>query len=393
MKVLYMGYFCNEELFNELVTKGTKSSHARQQLERKLLKGMSASMQQKDAFEIISYLPKVSGIEQCGEVWNGVKIKYVWCNKKNPFSVLKAIFSNIANIIAWGREAGEKVIFMYSVNPLHALPAFMLRKILGYKIVTLCPEVSNYRRVAERQTVARISRKIEKCMDNGFDGYVVLTEAMNEVVNRKNRPYIVMEGIAEPVDCLAEESEQREKAILYAGGLSEDNGIEILLDSFRQIQNNEWELWICGDGKLKEAVQRCMELCPQVKYYGILPNEQVLALEQKASFLINPRLSGAAFTKYSFPSKTIEYMETGTPVVLTRLSGIPDEYFEYVIVWEEETNEGMQKLMERLFSMSEYEIEQYGKGAKKFVLEKKGLKQQGNRVTEFLHEIGQKEVL
>ena len=40
MDILYLGYFCNEKLFDELVKTGSKSSHARQQLETKLINGI-----------------------------------------------------------------------------------------------------------------------------------------------------------------------------------------------------------------------------------------------------------------------------------------------------------------------------------------------------------------
>ena len=45
---------------------------------------------------------------------------------------------------------------------------------------------------------------------------------------------------------------------------------------------------------------------------------------------MNPRSADAEYTKYSFPSKTIEYLATGVPVVMNRLPGIPEEY-EYFV--------------------------------------------------------------
>ena len=56
---------------------------------------------------------------------------------------------------------------------------------------------------------------------------------------------------------------------------------------------------------------------------------------------MNPRFTGAEYTLYSFPSKNIEYMVSGTPVITTRLAGIPDDYYPYVFVFEEEINENI----------------------------------------------------
>ena len=38
---------------------------------------------------------------------------------------------------------------------------------------------------------------------------------------------------------------------------------------------------------------------------------------------VNPRQNNEEFTKYSFPSKTMEYLASGVPVVAYKLDGIP----------------------------------------------------------------------
>ena len=388
MDVLYMGYFCNEQLFNQLIEKGSNSSHARQQLENKLLRGLIENLSPKDTLSIISYLPDVLERKGREEIWNGNTIKYLWCNKKNPISVVKAIFKNVINIINWNKGKDSKVVFIYSVNLLHAIPVLLLRKWLKYKVVTLCPEVSIYRKNEKKQMVSLISRKIEHKLDNSFDGYIVLTKYMNEIVNIRNKPYMVMEGIA---DISADEYEgQKAKAILYAGGLNKDNGIEILLQAFVELKNTEWELWICGEGELREWVKQVSMANSNIKYYGIIPNEKVLELEKRATLLINPRLTTNTFTRYSFPSKTMEYMASGSATIITRLEGIPEEYFEFVYVWEDETVLGMYNFLKKMFKEDTSCLCQKGKKAQQFVLRNKNVSHQGRRVLEFLSYISKK---
>ena len=62
---------------------------------------------------------------------------------------------------------------------------------------------------------------------------------------------------------------------------------------------------------------------------GSLPNSEILTLERNATLLINPRKADHLLTRYSFPSKTFEYFSSGTPAILTKLEGIPEEYYEY----------------------------------------------------------------
>ena len=58
MDILYMVYFCNEDLFNELVEKGSNGSHARQQFEKKLLYGITQNSE-RYSLKLRSYLPLV----------------------------------------------------------------------------------------------------------------------------------------------------------------------------------------------------------------------------------------------------------------------------------------------------------------------------------------------
>ena len=72
-------------------------------------------------------------------------------------------------------------------------------------------------------------------------------------------------------------------------------------------------------------------------------NEEVVSAELEASLLINPRPTHEEFTKYSFPSKNMEYMASGTPVLTTKLPGMPADYYPYVFLVNDESAEGMAK--------------------------------------------------
>ena len=387
MNLLYMGYFCNEDLFNQLVEAGTNSSHARQQLETKLLEGFVQNMK-PEQWEMISYLPYVASVTEkagAGETYQGVNIRYLWCNKRKITSLLGAFFKNISYIREWAKKKGDKVILTYSVNPLHAIPMLLLRKIYRFKIVTLCSEVSVFRRTENIGFVTRISRKVSAFLDNSFDGYVLLSKYMNEVINKRKRPFVVMEGVAKEPPKFSDIT--KKKAVLYAGGLSEDNGIQILLDGFVQAQIQDLELWICGNGPMEKTVKDYAEKYTNIKFFGIVSNQQVQRMEQEAELLIAPRFSQNEFTKYSFPSKTIEYMATGTATALTRLKGIPEEYFEYAYVLKDESTEGISNLLQDVFSATDEQRRQKGEAAARFVLERKNGKIQAKKVIEFLEKL------
>ncbi len=384
MDILYMGYFCNEKLFNQLVRAGSKGSHARQQLEMKLLDGFIEVLGD-NRLEIVSYLPLFESVKRSargGEVYHGIKIHYLWCDKHKISSLIHAFRKNLSYIRHWCKGKKEKVVLSYSTNIIHVVPLFLLRKIYKFKVVSLCSEVSTFRRKENMNLFGFINRKVTSFLDNGFDGYILLSEYMNEVINNRKKPYIVMEGVAKEPRLL--EGLKKEHAVLYAGGLSEDNGIKILLDGFVQAEIPRLQLWICGEGALEETVQAYVNNYKNIRFFGIISNEQVQKLEQEAELLAAPRYSKNEFTKYSFPSKTIEYMSSGTPTVLTRLKGIPKEYFSYAYVLEDESAKGVCALLKRVFQESEQERKELGQKAKEFVLERKNGQVQAQKVLDFL---------
>ena len=106
-----------------------------------------------------------------------------------------------------------------------------------------------------------------------------------------------------------------------------------------------------------------------------------------ATLLVNVRDSGEQYTRYSFPSKTMEYMSSGTPLLTTRLSGIPDEYFDYVYALDDESEEGLKKTLDSILSKTPQELDQKGKSAKNFVKNNKNYVVQAERIYNLLRRL------
>ena len=115
-----------------------------------------------------------------------------------------------------------------------------------------------------------------------------------------------------------------------------------------------------------------------------MPNEHVVKEQLKATLLVNPRPSMEEFTKYSFPSKNMEYMASGTPVLTTPLQGMPQEYNDYVYLFEDETVEGMSKTLARILIQDKRELYDKGISAKKFVMKEKNNVVQAGKIKELI---------
>lgn len=218
-----------------------------------------------------------------------------------------------------------------------------------------------------------------------YDLFVFLTKFMAEIYNPNNRPYIIMEGSVDHTLQLDSDSysQHDKKIIMYAGAIEAEYGFNELVQAFMKLSIQNIELHIYGGGKFVSKLLEYQKNDSRIKYMGIVSNEQVVAAEKQATILVNPRLSNQEFAKYSFPSKTSEYMVSGTPLVTTKLPGIPDEYFEHLYLFEEESIEGFAKKMQEILSLPCTELRQKGRDAQEFVLKNKNNIVQTKKIINF----------
>lgn len=225
-----------------------------------------------------------------------------------------------------------------------------------------------------------------------IDSFVLLTEPMKEVLSVGNRPYIIIEGVynsAEREDCIIE---KKNSVIAYTGTIEDSLGINTLLDAFDLLENKEAILLIAGSGRGVDSVKERASVNTRIKYLGYLPRNEILKLQYSASVLVNPRHSNEVYTKYSFPSKTMEYLSTGVPVVMNKLEGIPEEYYPYLYFTESDSPEDLAKTIDYVLRLDTKEIEDRGQSAKQFIVNQKSSVAQGKKFVDFIgHVFGENE--
>lgn len=296
----------------------------------------------------------------------------------------------------WGRyrarkkllkKINDKEILIYS--PYQPFLKAIEKLDKRYHVTLIVPDLPEYYDYAKVGTFSKILRKInnrsiDKCMDR-IDRFVLLTEAMKEPLDVGCRPYVVVEGICSSNKAKCSRNPLFDKrTILYAGSLNKQFGIDILLEAFKLIEKQNYELWICGSGDYQDVVRETANKDSRIKYFGFISKEKVLELQSKATVLVNPRQNIGAYTKYSFPSKTMEYLLSGVPVVAYKLDGIPEEYdsfFYYV------KDNGVRSLSEAIVTVCEDTTGKYQSRADQgveFVVNKKSAAKQSAKILELL---------
>ena len=218
------------------------------------------------------------------------------------------------------------------------------------------------------------------------DSFVILTEAMKRPLNIGTRSYVVMEGLVgnskskEP----QENVNSTERVILYTGTLHYQFGIKDLLEAFSGIEDNNFRLWICGSGEAELEIKEISQKDSRVVFYGHVTREQVHRLQSLATVLINPRKNEGEYTKYSFPSKTMEYMASGKPVIMYQLDGVPKEYDQYLFYVGDNTIDTLKCKMVEVCSKSVEELNFWGQRARDWVLHEKNNVNQAQKVLNML---------
>ena len=116
----------------------------------------------------------------------------------------------------------------------------------------------------------------------------------------------------------------------------------------------------------------------------MLLNYQVVEKETEATLLVNTRPTVEEFVKYSFPSKNMEYMASGTPLLTSRLPGMPSDYYPYVYLIDEVTPQGVADALTQVLAHTDEELHEKGAQARQFIMKTRNNISQAKKVLAML---------
>lgn len=297
---------------------------------------------------------------------NGVHYHYIFPSGSGKLSYLSVLKQSYSRALEFFKKNKQAVMACDALNFTVSLGAALAARKMKRQVVGILTDFPQH--VSEKMDLhARLIWLLVKLCTS----YVVLTEQMKEALDPR-KPAAVLEGHVD-MDEAEESGIPQEKVhpriCVYAGGLHRKYGIEKLVKAFQMASVDDAVLYIYGNGDYVDELREMQD--DRIKYWGIVPNQTVVEIEKQATLLINPRPADEEFTKYSFPSKNMEYMVSGTAVLTTCLPGMPTEYHDYVYLFDEETVEAMAQTLQTVLSKTDEELSQKGQQAKQFVLAKK----------------------
>lgn len=386
MRILYGYSNCTDETYNRIMSERNASAMQPDQKYHSLvIRGLVENGAEVRCFSGLPINRAVTArklVREQDEQQGSAHFHYITTINYPGIRHLMIFFGTLFGVLRSKKDKETYAVcdFLNTATAFAFVIACKLRRIKKTAIVTDLPDMFDS---------GGARKKISNFLLRRFDGYIFLTEYMNKAANPKNKPHLVIEGQCDsnvPPQSAGEpyEAESGKQVMIYAGNIQGKYGIGYLVEGFLLADLPNAELRVYGRGDFLDELLKLCESHPNLRYMGVKPNSEIVEEEQRAALLVNPRPTAPEYTKYSFPSKNMEYMASGTPLLTTKLPGMPEDYYPYIYLLEDETPEGAATALKAILSTPLSQRREKGRAAREFVLKNKSNLTQAKKIIDFL---------
>lgn len=306
--------------------------------------------------------------------------------------------ATLYQILKWAFTVGSKtpkLILSYNISVPPGVFTVFAAKLTGAKIVAMVYDIFVPGQTAPRSCACLFDYWLHKNTLPKYDGLIVITEAISRDF-APNIPSLRIEGGIKPdlVEQYLNINFQDYKdagffTIVATGGLVEVNGIREILSAFAMLPGERYRLFIAGDGPLTPLVREAATLDKRISYFGLILFEDVIELYAKADVLINMRLTQRLDSRYFFPSKIMEYLASGVPVISTCPSNMVEEYGNYAYLLIDESPESLVKMILDVEQIPEEDRRKMGVASQQYMAKNKTWNAQAEKIGTFLSRISE----
>lgn len=344
-------------------------------------------------------------LEMLSIVRSGNKEAAEWCDrivfgdhrytpiKHMPKPFLEEFFCGIQvfiNGLRWARHnKGRKVLVLNAPNEVMT-PLLLLKKcgyIDVYSILIDSPFTNKDQSSLYLRWKKRFAAKGLKKL-NSSNGVILLNEHTADVLGLRVPHQTILLGF-EPFDLRYTRGQycgirNRKKRLLYAGSLSRVNGIEEMLNALALLPEDAYTIDICGQGSEDCLVEDFARLHPNCCFHGRVEQDELNRLYEDADMMLNFRLPDDDDNDYSFPSKLISYLYSGSLVISSNFSSMPNAYRDFIFIVDNLRPETIANEIERIFTLDEETLNEMSARAREFVLKNQSWDQVAKEVVSFI---------
>ncbi len=145
---------------------------------------------------------------------------------------------------------------------------------------------------------------------------------------------------------------------LYQGGLGKNRGVELLLEVFKAIDDNESVMIFMGYGELEELIVEASKKNKNIFFHKAVSPDVLLDYTVSADFGIATIEDSCLSYRYCLPNKLFEYIMAEVPVIVSNLPEMSKVVNDGKIgvVLEEETVKGVTEAIKKAVALDKREI-------------------------------------
>ncbi len=294
-----------------------------------------------------------------------------------------------------GMQIPPQLLLIYNMDMPVSIPAVLAKRKWQLPLVIILAELPVHRDIETlslsfgRSMWWKVISSWQKKVLENCDAVISLPLAGIQEFSQ-SKPTLRLEGglTREWEDNAAESPTQNTRRVIaFSGGLTVYSGIRELLQAFDFLPGQDIELWITGHGVLAPEVEAAARRDSRIRYLGFLDRSEYRRVLRQATVLVNPRPSYILSHQYSFPSKLLEYLASGRPVISTCAGQVDKDYGEHLFLLREETPEALANLIASVLDRDPAELDNFGARGRQYVLTHKTWSTQGKRAYRFLSQL------
>jgi glycosyltransferase involved in cell wall biosynthesis len=255
-------------------------------------------------------------------------------------------------------------------NDLNTLPIGIIIKKFFNKKVKIVYDAHEYE-INDKPNESKINIKLKYFLEKFLIKYVDKTITVSDSIANEykrlyniEKPALVLNTPSykkiEKKDLFREELgiEKNKTIFLYQGGLSSGRGIEILLETFKTIENKNVVIVFMGYGELEELIKEYSKKYKNISFHQAVTPEVLLEYTSSADFGILFYENSCLNHYYCSPNKMFEYLMAEIPVIVSNLYEMKRlvESNKIGIVAETNTPYGLKMAIEQAVKLDKKEL-------------------------------------
>lgn len=322
---------------------------------------------------------------------SGLIVRYLPFLNFGPLKTATLGVSSFFAVLWWGLAQGRrahKTVMAYNLNAPPAWPMQLACRIVKAAFVPFVGDIYVPGEVVSDSLLNRLQYRSQVRAAKSLDRLIAANSAIIEDFAPIARPLLIEGGVTEEfLETFSEVPFRRETTtVLFAGQLSSLNGVPLFLDAIRLLPDPMLRFVFAGRGEHEAAVREFSKSDPRFTCLGLVSHDEVLRLYRQADILVSLRRTDNKTNRYVFPSKTIECIATGRPLLTTRTGHMESVFGGVVVLLDDETPHSVATKISDIASWSDEQRARHYAKSRELIANERTWRRNAAKIKDFLQE-------